>query len=173
MWLDYQYRVFCLTQRHVHAATIKITAGVSQVPSRFPLPHQSLVGQLCFSISRPCSVESARLLGAPLWLQGWACWGPICCNLPGPLLPQMWWLRALWEWNSWWRKEMERRREREQSTSLLLMSSHGVWECGIVCANGTNYAPESTADGLVLEQNCWGGCCSEGHLDPKWPKINK
>lgn len=28
------------------------------------------------------------------------------------------------------------------------------------CANGTNYAPESTADGLVSQRKCWGknGC---------------
>lgn len=44
------------------------------------------------------------------------------------------------------------KREREQGTSLLLLSSHSVWERAILCANGTNYAPESTADGLILQQ---------------------
>lgn len=71
---------------------------------------------LCCPIRRPCSIESARLLGAPWWLPGWACCGPICCNLPGPLLPQMWWLRALCVWNSWWDKEQEREKKREYGT---------------------------------------------------------
>lgn len=46
----------------------------------------------------------------------------------------------------------KREREGEQGTSLLLLSSHSVWERAMLCANGTNYAPESTADGLVLQQ---------------------
>lgn len=87
---------------------------VSMIPPRSRASFFSPIGN-------PCSVESACLLNVPWWLPGWACWGPICCNLPGPLLPQMWWLRALWVWNSWWDKERER--EREQGTSLLLLSS--------------------------------------------------
>lgn len=47
---------------------------------------------------------------------------------------------------------IKREREREQGTSLLLLSSHSVWERAMLCANGTNYAPESTADGLILQQ---------------------
>lgn len=140
------YLKFSLSCKHTCARTPMQQSKPQPVKVSMIPPHSQ--ASFFSPIRNPCSVESACLLNVLWWLPGWACWGPICCNLPGPLLPQMWWLRALWVWNSWWDKE----REREQGTSLLLLSSHSVWERAMLCANGTNYAPESTADGLILQQ---------------------